>query len=42
MIAEYNGWVNNAGKGTELEIEVRKPATRHTVSVGQLQRWCDG
>jgi hypothetical protein len=37
-----DGWVDNIGLGTELEIHVREPATKHTVSVGQLRRWCDG
>ncbi len=36
-----DGWVDNVGSATELEVEVREPATRHTVSVQQLQRWCD-
>ena len=37
-----DGWVDNIGPATELEIRVREPATRHTVSVQQLRRWCDG
>jgi hypothetical protein len=41
-VLRKDGWVDNAGTGTELEIEVREPATQHTVSVGQLRRWCDG
>ena len=36
-----DGWVDNVGSGTELEVEVREPATRHTVSIQQLRRWCD-
>lgn len=28
--------------GTELEIQVREPATSHRLTVGQIQRWCDG
>lgn len=28
--------------GTLLEVEVREPATIHTVTVTQLRRWCDG
>ena len=36
-----DGWVDNVGPGTELEIQVREPETKHTVSVGQLRRWCD-
>ena len=36
-----DGWVDNVGSGTELEVQVREPATRHTVSIQQLRRWCD-
>jgi len=28
--------------GTELEIQVREPATSHRLTVRQIQRWCDG
>ena len=41
-ILRKDGWVDNVGLGTELEIQVREPATKHTVSVGQLRRWCEG
>ena len=34
-----DGWVEGLGPGSKLEIEVREPATCHTVSVQQLQRW---
>jgi hypothetical protein len=37
-----DGWVDNVGPGTELEVRVSEPATTHTVSVLQLRRWCDG
>jgi hypothetical protein len=37
-----DGWVDSGGPATELEVEVREPATRLTVSVEQLRRWCDG
>src|ERR1700730_3179913 len=33
--------VDNVASAAELEVEVREPATRHTVSVQQLRRWCD-
>jgi hypothetical protein len=36
-----DGWVDNVGSATELDVEVRETATRHTVSVQQLRRWCD-
>ena len=34
--------MDNVTSATELEVEVREPATRHTVSIQQLRRWCDG
>ena len=35
-------WVDVVGTGTKLEVQVREPATTHTVTVQQIQRWCDG
>ncbi len=37
-----DGWVDNVGPGTELEIRVSEPTTMHTVTVLQLCRWCEG
>ena len=37
-----DGWVEAIAPGTTLEVQVREPATNHTVSVAQLPRWCDG
>jgi hypothetical protein len=28
--------------GTELEVQVREPATCHRLTVLQIRRWCDG
>jgi hypothetical protein len=28
--------------GTELEVQVREPATCHRLTVQQIRRWCDG
>jgi len=36
-----DGWVDNVGSATDLEVELREAATRHTVSVQQLRRWYD-
>ena len=35
-------WADGVAPGTELEVRVKLPETRHTVTVMQLQRWCDG
>jgi hypothetical protein len=37
-----DGWIEGLGPATRLVIEVREPATRHTLSVQQLQRWVNG
>lgn len=37
-----DGWVEGLGPGTRLEIAVRAPATAHSVTVAQLQRWLNG
>ncbi len=36
------GWVDVVAPGTELDIQVREPATTHHISVQQIRRWCDG
>ena len=35
-------WGEAIAPGTQLEVQVREPATTHTVSVAQIRRWCDG
>ena len=35
-------WGDAVAPGTKLEVQVREPATSHTVTLQQLQRWCDG
>jgi hypothetical protein len=35
-------WSEPVAPGTELEVRVREPETRHTVTVAQIRRWCDG
>ena len=41
-ILRRDGWVDPIAPGTQLDIEVRQPATKHTVSLSQLRRWADG
>jgi hypothetical protein len=36
------GWVDQIGTGTPLEVQVREPPTTHGLSVAQILRWCDG
>jgi hypothetical protein len=28
--------------GTELDVQVREPASSHRLTVQQIRRWCDG
>jgi len=37
-----DGWADALALGSQLEVQVREPAVVHTVSVKQIQRWCDG
>jgi hypothetical protein len=37
-----SGWVDAIAPGTELEIQVREPATCHRLTVQEIRRWCDG
>ena len=37
-----SGWADAIAPGTELEVQVREPATCHRVTVQQIRRWCDG
>ncbi len=34
-------WVDDIGPATRLEVEVKEPAVRHTVTLQQLQRWVE-
>ena len=37
-----SGWIDAIALGTELEIQVREPATCHRLTLQQILRWCDG
>lgn len=37
-----DGWTDPIGPATGLEIEVRPPSVRHTVTVIQIERWLQG
>jgi hypothetical protein len=37
-----DGWADAIAPGTELEIQVREPATCHRITIHQIRRWCDG
>ena len=35
-------WMERVGPATVLEIDVREPSTRHSLSLQQIERWLDG
>jgi hypothetical protein len=37
-----DGWAEQIAPGTQLEIQVREPATTHCVTLAQLRRWVEG
>jgi hypothetical protein len=41
-LLRQEGWAEQIAQGTQLEIQVRQPATTHCVTVAQLRQWCDG
>src|SRR4051812_11427345 len=41
-LLKKDGWVDPIAPGTRLEIQVKHPATTHSVSLSQLRRWVDG
>ena len=41
-LLKTDGWVDPIAPGTRLDIQVRHPATSHSVSLSQLRRWVDG
>jgi hypothetical protein len=43
QILKKDGWIEGAvGAATRIEIEVREPATRHTITLMQIERWLSG
>ena len=37
-----DAWADKIGRGTVLDIEVRNPSTRHSISLQQVERWLAG
>jgi hypothetical protein len=42
QILKKSDWTDPIGGGTRIEIEVREPVTRHTLTMMQLERWLQG
>jgi hypothetical protein len=41
-LLQQEGWADAIAPGTAIDIQVRAPATTHSVTVAQLRRWCEG
>jgi hypothetical protein len=35
-------WIERVGRSTTLDVEVREPGTRHSITLQQVERWLDG
>ncbi len=35
-------WLERIGPGTKLDIEIREPSARHSITVEQVERWLAG
>ena len=35
-------WADGIALGTPIDVRVKSPETTHSVTLMQLQRWCDG
>ena len=42
QILRRDGWSEQIGAATRLDVEVREPVTRHTVTLLQVERWVNG
>ncbi len=41
-LLRQDGWVTTIAPGTQLDVQVREPATSHSLTLAQLRRWVDG
>lgn len=41
-IFKKEGWTDPVGSAARLEVDVREPPVKHTVTVLQIQRWLQG
>ena len=35
-------WIERLGPGAVLDVEVREPSTRHSLTLQQVERWLEG
>jgi hypothetical protein len=41
-LLRQEGWSEVVGPGTQIEVQVQAPAARHSLTLAQIRRWCDG
>lgn len=41
-VFKKDAWTDPVGSAARLEVEVREPPVKHTVTVLQIQRWLQG
>jgi hypothetical protein len=43
QVLRKDGWIDGVvGGATKIDVEVREPVTRHTVTMQQIERWLTG
>jgi hypothetical protein len=42
QILRKDGWSDPIGGSTRINVEVREPATKHAVTLMQIERWLEG
>jgi len=42
QVLKSDSWTDPIGPSTRLDIEVREPVTKHTVTLLQVERWLQG
>ena len=43
QVLRKDGWIEGAlGPAAKIDVEVREPATKHTVTMQQIERWLTG
>jgi hypothetical protein len=42
QLLRNEGWVDAVVGGARIDVEVREPVTRHTITMQQIERWLTG
>ncbi len=41
-VLKKDGWTPAIGSAARIEVEIREPVTKHTITLVQIQRWLQG